>query len=423
MHPLRPRRTARPRADLLLWAGLLSISASALLPGVGASSQPAPREAFLRWFWDRPLADQGRLDSVAGASGDTLAPTTCGSCHKDQFDDWAGSRHAQAMGAGVLGQLLGQPSDWAQECLNCHAPLQEQAASLQIETAEPGHPRPNEGHGEASDALHEQGVICAACHVRRGLWYGPPRRADQPPPDANAVLPHDGWIAMPAFEDPRFCAACHQFPDDGYALNGKLLENTYEEWKASPQAQAGLTCQGCHMPDRRHLWRGIHDPETVRSGVSIRVDRSSLKADRLEVRLLLSNTGTGHLFPTYVTPEVTLEIYQEDAEGSRIPGTSRQAVIARDVSLDLTVEYSDTRLAPGETFSLGYQLRPAPRASGLVARVRVEPDAFYSRFFQALLDDELDAEARLLIGQALRETSDSGFVLFEERYDISARAP
>ena len=73
----------------------------------------------------------------------------------------------------------------------------------------------------------------------------------------------------PACLSSEFCQSCHQFAPDGLALNGKLLENTYAEWKASRFAREGVQCQDCHMPDRRHLWRGIHDPAMVRSGLTI----------------------------------------------------------------------------------------------------------------------------------------------------------
>ena len=33
--------------------------------------------------------------------------------------------------------------------------------------------------------------------------------------------------------------------------------------EGQPQASRQVTCQTCHMPDRRHLWRGIHDPAMV----------------------------------------------------------------------------------------------------------------------------------------------------------------
>jgi len=59
---------------------------------------------------------------------------------------------------------------------------------------------------------------------------------------------------------------------DGFALNGKLLQSTYDEWKASRFARQGVQCQDCHMPDRRHRWRGIHDADMVRSGLTITAD-------------------------------------------------------------------------------------------------------------------------------------------------------
>jgi len=44
----------------------------------------------------------------------------------------------------------------------------------------------------------------------------------------------------PAFLSSEFCQSCHQFAPDGLALNGKLLENTYAEWKASRFAPEGV---------------------------------------------------------------------------------------------------------------------------------------------------------------------------------------
>lgn len=257
--------------------------------------------------------------------------------------------------------------------------------------------------------------------MRGYRWFGPQRRPNLPDPDPNTTTPPHGWVSEKAFEDSRFCAACHQFPASGYALNGKLIENTYEEWKASPQAVSGLTCQACHMPGRRHLFRGIHDPEMVRSGVSIAFGEVSLADGVLRGSLSVTNSGTGHLLPTYVTPRIFMEIYQANAQGGKIEGTERQHVIARDVSLDLTTEYADTRLAPGATSKLDYARRQLPTAVSLVVEVRVEPDAFYRRFFAALLETELTADSRIRIAEALRESSESAFTLLQERYDITGK--
>jgi hypothetical protein len=74
---------------------------------------------------------------------------------------------------------------------------------------------------------------------------------------------------------------------------------------------SGLVCQNCHMPDRRHHWRGIHDPDMVRSGLSVRHS-----VDAQGGRFEITNTGVGHAFPTYVTPKVIMHAVALDSAGS-----------------------------------------------------------------------------------------------------------
>ena len=198
----------------------------------------------------------------------SLAPVSCGTCHPDQFRDWQSSVHAKSMGPGIAGQLAemikSEPAT-ARSCFTCHAPLAEQAPLI----------RGGEGlvpNPDLDTHLQSQGVVCASCHVRGHQRFGPPRRdgtvASRAPRES---LPHNGLTRTTAFLRSEFCASCHQFAPNGLALNGKLLENTFEEWRASPAARRGQQCQDCHMPDRRHLWRGIHDPEMVKSGVQIKL--------------------------------------------------------------------------------------------------------------------------------------------------------
>lgn len=418
MHSERPRprclrqNDVRGLRDLLL---LVVLSCS-----IGAHALPeSENDGFLAWFWKRPLDSQGKAFKISGAKGHPLSPSTCGQCHAAQLNEWAGSRHARAMGIGVLAQLAGKTPEQVQACLDCHAPLREQADSLRrnlaCETDQVAALAPN----STEEPLHTSGVVCAVCHVRNYEWFGPPRREGAVDPFTSEMLPHDGWNVEEAFEDSRFCAACHQFPAGGYELNGKLIENTYEEWRASPQAARGETCQSCHMPDRRHLFLGIHDLDMVRSGVSISAYGFSLTDQLLRLSLSLSNSGTGHFFPTYVTPSVVLDIYQVSLAGQRIDGTDRQLVIARDVSLDLAAEYSDTRIAPGDTVTLDYAHRQSPAAAWLVADVRVEPDAFYRRFFEAMLETELAADTRVYFERALSESCESTFTLFTKQFDLA----
>jgi hypothetical protein len=57
-----------------------------------------------------------------------------------------------------------------------------------------------------------------------------------------------------------------------------------------------------------------------------------------------------------------------------VPDTQKEAVIGRDVPLDLSRELSDTCIPPGQTFTINYRQR-VPRARlTLRAMVTVEPD-------------------------------------------------
>lgn len=368
---------------------------------------------FLDVHWQRPLAPQGEAPPQFTPQEMALDPASCGACHVQQFLDWSGARHAKAMGPGVLGQLMDtdpQAPDEQQACLRCHAPLAEQADSLVAALL---------GEDPGSDAgLHAQGVTCAACHVRGHQHFGPARR-DGSVPKPEDRLPHGGWQVSTAFADSRFCASCHQFEPDGYALNGKLLENTYAEWKASPYAEKGRHCQSCHMPDRRHLWRGIHDADMVRSGVTIEIAPPRVERGAVHAGLTVRNTGTGHHFPTYVTPSVVLEIMQLDGAGQAIDGTRRDYLIARQVPLDLSHEIADTRLAPGAQATLDYALPRQRGATTLVYRVRVEPDAFYTAFFRSLIDVGA-GRGEAMIRRALADSLASPYILFEERLEIDA---
>lgn len=384
-------------------------------PPADARQDPAVR-AFLEKHWARPLAAQGQAPEKFSRREASLAAIDCGSCHVQQYRDWQTTLHAHAMGPGIMGQLVEMaPTAHTehQECIRCHAPLAEQANDLSAALAGPSRALPR---SSPSPALHQQGLTCAACHVRAHERFGPPRR-DGSMPDAGqrAALPHNGFTATSAFQDSRFCAACHQFKRDEFALNGKLLENTYEEWRASRHAREGRSCQSCHMPERRHLWRGIHDPEMVRAAIQFVPEGGRVIGGAVHAALTVRNTGAGHYFPTYVTPKVIAEIKQVSSDGRMLPGTRRERVIQRRVPLDLSREIADTRLPPDGELRLDYD-RPLHRAAvGLVFRLRVEPDDFYAGFYRSLLTGGEVGRGKDMIRAALKQAESSGFVAFEAR--------
>ena len=175
------------------------------------------------------------------------------------------------------------------------------------------------------------------------------------------------------------------------------------------------------MPDRRHLWRGIHDADMVRSGLSIEAAGPKTRVgtgDVVSLALTVKSVRVGHAFPTYVTPKVVLRAELIDAAGAVVEGSREERVIAREIALDLSREIADTRLLPGQAATLRYRRRLP--AAGISARlsVVVYPDAFYTSFYEALLQQGAGRGAAQ-IRQALEATRRSPFEVFRRELPLS----
>lgn len=415
--------------ERIVWGrrkSLLALSALTLMLGAchdarqaRLSGEAGTVSAFLRDYWTRPLMAQGPAPAGFSALESSLAPASCGACHASQYRDWKTSRHAQAFGPGLLGQMQAlQARDHAghQNCLRCHAPLAEQEQSLSdalwIQNEAPNkHP--------VRGASWHDGLSCAACHVRGNLRYGPPA----PALDlawSRVSPPHAGWVTSTAFRRSQFCAACHQFPNSAPKLDGKPLENTDVEWQTSPFARRGVSCQACHMPDGKHLWRGIHDLAMVRSGLRFDIRAPAQANDQIRAGLTVISAHVGHDFPTYVTPRVLVTLTQLDARGRAIRSTLQQGVIARDVSLDLQRQRFDTRIPPGGTFAMQYRARRSPQARWLRYTVTVDPDYFYARLDRSWLRDPQFGAGRGALRAALRHAENASYDLLNFKLPLQS---
>jgi hypothetical protein len=405
-----------PRPARRLACTLLVLALAPCGAGCRAGETPAPGPPgvssevlgpFLTQPWNPlPLPPQGGPPPGWAEAEASLDPAICGAGHPQQLREWESSLHAAAYSPGFSGQLIeGALATRAsiRECQRCHAPLAEQ--------------QPGEAGFDA--ALRRRGLVCAACHVRGQRRFGPPRR-----PELRSVdgpLPHGGFEARPEFQESRFCAPCHQFFDDP-GVNGKPTQDTWGEWRRSAFAEAGRTCQSCHMPDRAHTWRGIHDPEMVRAAVAVDLVPGDLEGDTLTAALVLASREVGHAFPTYVTPRVFLAVWQEDAAGHELDGTRVEALIGREIDfgVDPPREVFDTRVAPGESVKLDYAVARGAEAVALVGRVTVDPDHHYRGVYASLLASLRDPGARLRIEAAQRRATESSYVLSELRRPLRA---
>ncbi len=118
-------------------------------------------------------------------------PSTCSTCHKDIYENWTTTRHAQAFSSPIFQR------DWSE--------LSQQTACLQCHTT---------GFNAQDGTFAHEGVTCESCH-------GP----FQPnhPAEPMALKP-----------DADLCSTCHK--------------TTTDEWHASPHSDAGVQCQSCHNP-------------------------------------------------------------------------------------------------------------------------------------------------------------------------------
>ena len=400
---MNKRRRAKLRITLTLMLVLaLFFSAIAVAEPLHSSQDS---EEFAEEYWVRPIPLQGKAPGGFTSLELSLYPKDCGACHQSQYADWSESLHSMAVGPGLMGQLSPEESpNFATSCYLCHAPLSEQQEYLVVD----GEYQRNDRYDER---LQKSGVSCSVCHLRGNRRFGPP-----PLKGSKQSQIHGGFTKSPFFEQSEFCASCHQFPEGAFALNGKLLENTYNEWLASPYPEKGITCQRCHMPERRHLFRGIHDPEMVRSGIEIVVKETN-KRGRKGALLTITNSNTGHYFPTYVTPLIVVRGSLLDGKGDLVDGSVKERFIGRRVELNLSREIEDSRIPPMGRFVFNYSPDDTDRADKIKLEVWVHPDHFYNGFFKSSLSGGFYA-SKEAIEEALETTERSPYLLFSREMEL-----
>lgn len=356
----RVHEQARPALDLVV----TDAHGRFVLP-VTAGASGVPVAAALPYSPDRQVNYQ-TVVSVAGDGDDIVisltpipeidnlgylpiaaaAPEGCGSCHSEQYAQWRESNHSRAAvnvrvrdlysgdgtgsadGPSGQGYVFDQLHDAEDSgfCATCHAPSE----------------RPSDPGGVKFDQIASraglEGVTCTSCHqlhvvndnVQAIHLLGNAEfrfpLAFQGSDDAThqhvwGPLDDVGFGRMraayaPFFKSSKICASCHQYQNPETGAPG---QETYAEWQASPAAEAGIQCQGCHMPEAAepgriaavgnapiraaeqrhdHSFPGVYsgvlgDPVDLQ--VSVRPASASVA-----VRTAVRNRVTGHDWPTGV---------------------------------------------------------------------------------------------------------------------------
>ncbi len=192
---------------------------------------------------------------------------TCKSCHPKQYKEWSVSQHAYAQLSPIYMSMqrtvnAATSSTNGDFCIRCHNQVgMNKGEDIFISNLD-RHPTSREG------------ITCVVCH-RVSKSYGKVsgrvalEEGDllQPVfgPDGNAELERvldnrDQYRVVTEPEEsgrkihteakkffqlttPAFCGTCH----DVNLFNGFRLEEAFSEYKHSPAATAGTSCQDCHM--------------------------------------------------------------------------------------------------------------------------------------------------------------------------------
>jgi hypothetical protein len=192
---------------------------------------------------------------------------TCATCHPTQYRDWSVSSHsysqlspiAQALSNTINVLASGSNGDF---CLRCHSQVGANLGESPVISNVNRHPTSREG------------ITCVVCHkvaqkydkasgrlglIEGGLTdpvFGPSGNDEMERvlsmPDKFRVVTDPSKPGRQIHKEARFfgpittstfCGSCH----DVTLFNGFRLEEAFSEYRVSPAAFKGTSCQDCHM--------------------------------------------------------------------------------------------------------------------------------------------------------------------------------
>ncbi len=247
---------------------------------------PPPPEPPAPTLFPDPLPFHPTLD-VSGL-GMTYA-NSCGGCHSSTLNQWTDSTHHTGIQNTAWLDAIRAFGDGT-VCTSCHKPFTVQHEELTTEVIENDIARPvMEDNPAWNPTWQSESVGCASCHVREGVVIGS-KTSDSPHPVRNSET----------LSSSEACQNCHQFqlPDETTPIY-----NTYQEWKNSAYANAGIQCQDCHMVSGTIIGNGFPNHQmhlSPRQGLTVTLQTPSLifrRNQETQLSVVVHNTGVGHSWP------------------------------------------------------------------------------------------------------------------------------
>ena len=263
MTPDSTRRSPRPgHKQQLTW---LLCTALALITGLAAWAQEDPAASTAPATEATPKSADEEHEALF-LENRFPAATTCATCHPDHYREWSVSPHAyaqmspvfNAMHGTILKVTNGTNGDF---CIRCHTPVGMNLGEPEFMSNMDRHPTSREG------------VTCIVCHRVNNAYgklsgrlaivegdifepvYGPKGgeeldrviesgeyRVNTERGKAGRAI-HTEAEKFFQISTSGFCGTCH----DVNLVNGFRLEEAFSEFKNSPAAKEGISCQDCHM--------------------------------------------------------------------------------------------------------------------------------------------------------------------------------
>lgn len=330
-----------------------------------------------------------------------LPSSACGECHKELYQQWAGSMHAQssAMNDPVHKALYNfQVGDPTQEgvkhkvtgdypaCLKCHAPNAARDGKTKLDTLD----------------AYSEGVSCVSCHTMAGYNGGQNKDSEKSRVGIDAYVfsethlqgPNGAFAGKDSVHAPGSApgeTSANSFP---HQANGKLFKtsdvclgchdknnnpNGVSVCTTGPEiAQSGntVTCQSCHMPTvdgfTDHSMAGGHSQAMLKRGIVVDLEGNKTpQGGSVHVKiknLLAHNYPTGAPFRI-----VVLHLVAMDAKGEVIWKNFNANPMEEDAKAVMMLKLvdendkptsppnakkikGDSRLKPGEVRQLDYEI-------------------------------------------------------------------
>ena len=240
--------------------------------------------------------DPGDPHAALFAESEYPSATQCASCHQTIYEEWSTSNHAYASISPVFHKFEQRINDLSQGtigyfCMRCHASIGTTAGERRDLPL------------TARSQVSREGVTCITCHrvserygrvngerrVEPGELFAPvygPTNGDgvaqviarkdefkvKPSPGESGPGQniHSAAIKFEQIDKSQFCVSCHQVA----VHPGIKLEVVWEQYRASPAASDGVTCQDCHMGKTPGVASGYAaGPAAVVNGTPIKPNR------------------------------------------------------------------------------------------------------------------------------------------------------